>query len=90
MERQRLLNILFDNIRDKTRVSTGKRVSLVENFDTHALVTATDGTQVRCQFLAGADGVHSVVRRAIEAACLSDLKFPEDCTLVHASYYTIN
>ncbi|KAE8138527.1 hypothetical protein BDV38DRAFT_281836 [Aspergillus pseudotamarii] len=78
MERQRLLEILFDNIRDKTTVCTGKRVSLVENFDTHALVTATDGTQVRCQFVAGADGVHSVVRQAIEAACLADLRIPED------------
>ncbi|KAL1617791.1 hypothetical protein SLS54_007570 [Diplodia seriata] len=67
MERQRLLEILHNNIRDKSRIHTNKRVTSVENFPSHALVTATDGTQIRSAFVAGADGVHSAVRRSIQA-----------------------
>lgn len=81
MERQRLLEILYENIQDKAKIHTGKRVSSVQNFDTHALVTAADGTQITCDVVAGADGVHSVVRREIEAAT-PGLELPADCTYI--------
>ncbi|KAF2137188.1 uncharacterized protein K452DRAFT_236177 [Aplosporella prunicola CBS 121167] len=67
MERQRLLEILYAKVGDKTKVHTSKRLSSVQNFSTHAIITATDGSQVSCDFVVGADGVRSAVRREIEA-----------------------
>lgn len=79
MERQRVLEILYDKIQDKSRIHTAKRVTSVENFPTHATITATDGSQLQASIVVGADGVHSVVRRAINALAPS-LEPPADCT----------
>ncbi|KAK0638444.1 FAD-dependent monooxygenase bik2 [Lasiodiplodia hormozganensis] len=84
MERQRVLEILYDKIQDKSRISTGKRVILVENFPTHATVTATDGSQLQASIIVGADGVHSVVRRAINALAPS-LEPPADYLSTHVT-----
>ncbi|KAL1645480.1 hypothetical protein SLS58_003789 [Diplodia intermedia] len=68
MERQRVLEILYEGIKDKSRVLTGKTVCKVESSSTHATITTTDGDRLDCDFLVGADGVRSLVRREIEAA----------------------
>ncbi|KAL0264354.1 hypothetical protein SLS55_000302 [Diplodia seriata] len=68
MERQRVLEILYEGIKDKSRVLTGKPVCKVESCSTHATITTTDGDRLDCDFLVGADGVRSLVRREIEAA----------------------
>ncbi|KAF4535882.1 FAD binding domain containing protein [Lasiodiplodia theobromae] len=84
MERQRVLEILYDNIQDKSHISTGKRVISVKNFPTHATVTAADGSQLQASIIVGADGVHSVVRRAINALTPS-LKPPTDYLTTHVT-----
>lgn len=57
--------ILHQSIEDKTRISFSREVSKVSTFDTFATLTAKDGVQVKRDFVAGADGVRSVVRDAI-------------------------
>ncbi|EED22462.1 long-chain-fatty-acid CoA ligase, putative [Talaromyces stipitatus ATCC 10500] len=56
MERRRLLDILFQSIQDKSRVLFSKKVSKVSTAESFATITAADGSQVRCDFVAGADG----------------------------------
>ncbi|GME23337.1 Monooxygenase FAD-binding protein [Neofusicoccum parvum] len=77
MERQRVLEILYAGIKDKTWIQTSKRVSSVLSLSLSATITAIDGTQITCDFVAGADGVRSVVRREIEAA-LPELQMTPD------------
>ncbi|OJD35345.1 fad binding domain protein [Diplodia corticola] len=68
MERQRVLEILYEGIKDKSRVLTGKTVCSVQSSSTHATITTADGDRLSCDFIVGADGVRSLVRREIEAA----------------------
>lgn len=68
MERQRVLEILYEGVKDKTRILTGKTVCSVQSSSSHATITTTDGDQVKCDFLVGADGIRSLVRREIEGA----------------------
>uniref|UniRef100_A0A8H7K9I4 FAD-binding domain-containing protein n=1 Tax=Bionectria ochroleuca TaxID=29856 RepID=A0A8H7K9I4_BIOOC len=65
--RQTLLKILYENLPDKSKVRTSSRVSKVETSETNAVVTTEDGFKIRCDIVAGVDGVHSAVRREIEA-----------------------
>lgn len=80
MERHELLDILYKNIEDKTRISFSRKVSDVSTFDNFATMTAADGSQVKCDFIAGADGVRSVVRDAIVRETL-DYQVPQSCRL---------
>jgi 2-polyprenyl-6-methoxyphenol hydroxylase-like FAD-dependent oxidoreductase len=61
------LEILYENLPDKSKVRTSSRVSKVETSETNAVVTTEDGFKIRCDIVAGVDGVHSAVRREIEA-----------------------
>lgn len=78
MERWRLLEILYESIEDKSKIHPSTRVVSVVNHATGATVTTADGTRTSCDFVAGADGVHSIVRREIEAATV-DFKMAPDC-----------
>ncbi|TKX19870.1 FAD-binding domain-containing protein 47 [Elsinoe australis] len=63
LERQRLLQILYDRIEDQSRIQLGKRISRIEQ-DAHGVsVHCSDGMSYRGDVVAGADGVNSVVRR---------------------------
>lgn len=66
MERQQVLQILYESIRDKSKLSTSKRVVIVKNDEQAAILVAADGSEVSCDFVAGADGVRSIVRQEIE------------------------
>lgn len=68
MERQRVLQILYENIEDKTRLHSSKRVVSVVQTDREAVIVSEDGSELGCDFVAGADGVRSVLRREIEKA----------------------
>lgn len=80
MERRELLELIYQSIQDKSRIVFSKRVSNVSTFDTFAIISATDGSQVRCDFVAGADGVRSVVRDAIVRETLN-YQVPLKCML---------
>src|ERR1700677_4418317 len=67
LERQCFLTILYDNIKDKSVIHTSKKAIAVHEFDNHAIVTAADGSKVKCQLVAGADGVRSCVRREMQS-----------------------
>jgi 2-polyprenyl-6-methoxyphenol hydroxylase-like FAD-dependent oxidoreductase len=80
MERRDLLEILYESMEDKTRISFSRKVSDVSTSDTFATITATDGSKVNCDFVAGADGVRSVIRDAIARETL-DYQIPPTCML---------
>ncbi|KKA22709.1 Monooxygenase [Rasamsonia emersonii CBS 393.64] len=71
LERQCFLEILYQNIKDKTRIHTKKKVVRVQSLDAKAIVTAADGSQISCDVVAGADGVKSAVRAEMEAMSLA-------------------
>lgn len=57
-----VLQVLYDNIKDKTKVLTKKRVQTVNLFDDGVLVKTSDGSTYKGDILIGADGIHSTVR----------------------------
>lgn len=57
-----VLQLLFDNIRDKSKVFTGKKVETVHTTDAGMVVTTSDKSSYRGDILVGADGIHSLVR----------------------------
>jgi 2-polyprenyl-6-methoxyphenol hydroxylase-like FAD-dependent oxidoreductase len=62
IDRQRLLQILYDNLRQKDRVRLNTRVVDVEMTDTEVRVTTSGKEQIVGHVLVGADGIHSRVR----------------------------
>ncbi|KAJ5179389.1 hypothetical protein N7492_002599 [Penicillium capsulatum] len=70
LERQRLEQILYDSVKDKFPLRTSKRVISIKDSEHAATLVASDGTSLTCEFVAGADGVRSLVRREIERKSL--------------------
>ncbi|KEY73467.1 hypothetical protein S7711_07493 [Stachybotrys chartarum IBT 7711] len=62
-ERQRLLQILYGQLRHKERVLTDKKVTDVDLVDGGVAVKTADGDAFTGTFLVGADGVHSAARK---------------------------
>jgi len=62
MERRFLLQSLYDNINDKSRILLNKRVSRIEQGHDGITVYCQDGTEYEGDVVVGADGVHSAVR----------------------------
>ncbi|KAF4982286.1 hypothetical protein FZEAL_2072 [Fusarium zealandicum] len=65
LDRQMLLQVLYDNIKDKSRILTEKRVVKVDLDGDSAITTTSDGTVFRGDMVIAADGVHSTVRGAM-------------------------
>lgn len=63
LDRQMLLQILYDNLKHKDRVLTNKRVVHVDMNRTGVFVTTEDGSNYSGDILIGGDGVHSKVRQ---------------------------
>ncbi|KAH6638911.1 hypothetical protein C7974DRAFT_123267 [Boeremia exigua] len=63
LDRQMLIQILYDNLRDKSKVLTNKGVAKVEQLPGKVQVTTSHGETITGEVLVGADGIHSVVRR---------------------------
>ncbi|KAB8298608.1 hypothetical protein EYC80_000787 [Monilinia laxa] len=62
LEREKLLDILYQHLPEKSKVLTGKYVRSIEQDENEAVVICEDGTRYSGDVIAGADGVHSVVR----------------------------
>ncbi|KAF2020082.1 FAD-binding domain-containing protein [Aaosphaeria arxii CBS 175.79] len=62
LDRQMVLKLLYENIRDKSKILTNKRVKNVRITDDGVLVNTADGSSYQGDILVGADGIHSTVR----------------------------
>ncbi|KAJ4214447.1 hypothetical protein NW759_010463 [Fusarium solani] len=62
LDRQVVLQVLYDNIKDKTKVLVNKRVDKVHTSDDGVVVKTSDGSSFEGHILVGADGIHSTVR----------------------------
>lgn len=62
LDRQMVLQVLYDNIRDKSKVFTNKRVERVVMNHDGVTVKTEDGSSYSGDILIGADGIHSAVR----------------------------
>ena len=63
VDRHRLMQCLYDNLKDKSKVLVNKAVVAVEQFSDGVRVFTADGCHISGELLVGADGIHSVVRR---------------------------
>lgn len=63
VDRQMIIKILYDNLKDKARVLTSKGVVSVKQDSKGVRVETKDGDVFTGDILVGADGVHSTVRR---------------------------
>lgn len=57
-----VLQVLYNNIQDKTKVLINKRVKKVDMDDNGVTVRTSDGSTYKGDILVGADGIHSSVR----------------------------
>ncbi|UNI15373.1 hypothetical protein JDV02_001910 [Purpureocillium takamizusanense] len=71
MARQDVLRLLYDSLENKSRVHVSKRVISIQELDDSAAIEAADGSRFSCDFVAGADGVRSIVRNNILAATVA-------------------
>ncbi|KAJ5377440.1 uncharacterized protein N7496_004849 [Penicillium cataractarum] len=62
MDRQQLLQVLFDGIQDKSKIHTNSECVKIEELEDSVQVALTDGSIIRGDVLVGADGVHSRIR----------------------------
>lgn len=62
LDRQQLLEVLYDGIKDKSKIKTGCEVTRIQHLDEHVEVLLKDGTTVKGDILVGADGVRSPTR----------------------------
>lgn len=64
MDRQTVLQTLYNKIQNKSKVLTGKRVEAIDSSDpTVVKVITTDGSIYSGDIVVGADGIHSTVRQ---------------------------
>ncbi|OHW98159.1 FAD binding domain-containing protein [Colletotrichum incanum] len=63
IDRQMLLQVLYDNLKQKDKVLSEKRVSKIELNDGGVLVHTKDGSIFEGDIVVGADGIHSTVRQ---------------------------
>ncbi|KXH64083.1 FAD binding domain-containing protein [Colletotrichum salicis] len=62
IERQMLLQVLYDNLKNKERLIPEKRVEKVEFLKEGVCVHTKDGSEFEGDIVVGADGIHSTVR----------------------------
>lgn len=65
LDRQLLLEILYQRYPDRSKIRLEEKVTAVETSDSGATVTTSNGSVYRGGLVVGADGVHSIVRREI-------------------------
>ncbi|KAE8340690.1 hypothetical protein BDV24DRAFT_133634 [Aspergillus arachidicola] len=64
MDRQTVLQTLYNKIQDKSKILTGKRVRAIDSSDPTVMkVITTDGSIYSSDIVVGADGIHSTVRQ---------------------------
>ncbi|KAF5555913.1 zeaxanthin epoxidase chloroplastic [Fusarium mexicanum] len=62
LDRQMLLRVLYNNIKDKSKILPNKRVVRAELVNGGVHAVTSDGTIITGDILVGADGIHSTVR----------------------------
>jgi 2-polyprenyl-6-methoxyphenol hydroxylase-like FAD-dependent oxidoreductase len=62
LDRQQLIQILYNNLKDKSKIHTDKRIVHVDLKESGVEITTKDGSMIAGDILVGADGVHSTVR----------------------------
>ncbi|GAA83930.1 monoxygenase [Aspergillus luchuensis] len=77
MDRKSLLEVLYNNIADKSKVLPGKRVASVTHTDNGVDVVTTDGSTYSADIIVGTDGTHSKLRQEM-ARYAEDLGLSED------------
>lgn len=65
LERREFLQVLYDELPDKSKILTGKRVQHVVDNEDEAYVELKDGSVERGDIIVGGDGVHSTVREVM-------------------------
>ena len=65
-ERQKFLQSLYEQLKDKSKVHLNKRVTAVKYRTDSILVRCEDGTEYIGDVVVGADGIHSKVRREMQ------------------------
>ncbi|KAF4438475.1 FAD binding domain [Fusarium albosuccineum] len=63
IDRQMLLQVLYDNLKQKSRVIPGKRVIRADLDSDRARAHTEDGSTYEGDLVVGADGVHNIIRR---------------------------
>lgn len=87
LDRRMLIQILYDNIRQKNKVLLSERVVSVKTHPSHASVTTKKGQTYTGAFVVGGDGIHSTVRQKMweEARKIDPTWFDpneEECTVL--------
>ncbi|GKZ28975.1 hypothetical protein AbraIFM66950_002222 [Aspergillus brasiliensis] len=77
MDRKSLLQVLYNNIADKSKILPNKRVDSVTHTDIGVDVRTTDGSTYSADIVVGTDGTHSKLRQEI-ARYAKDLGLSED------------
>lgn len=62
LTRRNLLKVLYNTIKDKSKVLTSKRVLDVVHSESGVTVTCKDGSSYEGDIVVGADGIHSTIR----------------------------
>ncbi|CZR68336.1 related to hydroxylase [Phialocephala subalpina] len=62
LDRQFILKVLFNHVDDKSKILVNKKVLSVDHAAAGVVVNCKDGSQYVGDIVAGADGVHSVIR----------------------------
>lgn len=65
LDRQQLLQLLFDNLHDKSKIHTAAEVCKITKLERCVQVILKDGAMSHGDIIVGADGVHSRMRREI-------------------------
>lgn len=63
MDRYFLLETLFENIQDKSKILLNKKVTRVDQSAKGVFVKCQDGSSFEGDVIVGTDGVHSLVRQ---------------------------
>lgn len=79
MDRQALLQTLYDSIGDKSRICTSSEVFKVETLDGSAFATTRSRAVYHGDIVVGADGVRSRIREEMwRIADVEDPSYPTD------------
>lgn len=65
LDRQKMLEILYENYPDRRSIRLGERVTKIESCGNAVIVRTSKGSAYRGHLIVGADGVHSKVRQEI-------------------------
>lgn len=93
MDRRKVIETLYDNVRDKSKIQTSRGVLKVECRSEGVEVETNDGTVFHGEVVVGADGIHSRVRQEMQRIAVQETPgrdmFPEkDSECVLQSFYT--